>query len=101
MGPISGAWEPFRSLCDRVYFVDDQVLDLGGPFRRHAVVDLRGIGFVSPLFQYAGRRDVGHHVVRVAADPDGVLAAEFLLGPQVVVDYDLAAEGDPDELVAE
>src|SRR5262249_61807342 len=42
------------SLRERVHLVDDQVLDLRGPFRRHAVVDLRGIGLVTALFQHAG-----------------------------------------------
>src|SRR5262245_19429401 len=88
------------SLCEHVHFRNNQFLDLWGPLRRHAVVDLRRIGFIAALFQHAGRRNVGHHVVRVRGDPYRALPANLLLDAPVVVDDDLATEGDPRELVA-
>ena len=69
-----------------------------------AVIDHRRVALVAALLQDALRRDVGHHVVGVGRHPDGVPAlrrASLLLQAERVIDDDLAAQRDPDDLVAE
>ena len=58
-------------------------------------------GRVAALFADALARDVAHHVVGVAGDPDGGLARELLLQPQGIVDARLAADRGEHEVVTE
>src|SRR5262249_9128649 len=50
-------------------------------------------GLVPPLLADPTARDVTHHVVAVAGDPDGGPARELLLEPARVVHARLAADG--------
>ena len=49
--------------------VDDCVFDCGGPGRRQTVINHRSRSLITTFTQDATRRNVRHHVIRVAGDP--------------------------------
>src|SRR6516165_4263631 len=81
---------------------DDSLLQRGcpgggvGPAVAH-----RLSGLVPPFLADSTARDVTHHVVTVASDPDGCLARELSLEPERIVHARLAADGGQHEVVAE